>query len=383
MRGHIVMLVRNGLAFDTRVKKEAASLAAAGFRVTVLARKLRDLPEREEVGGATVLRIRGVPRLDRVERGRRWLRRLAGTSVDHIWWTHLGYRRSARGRIRELQPDAVHAHDLNTLHAALGAGVPVVYDAHELELARRRYPGPLARAADRAVERRGIRAAAARITVSEGIARELAQTYGVPEPTVILNSPSLTTRDQEPAVDLRAGLPADAELAVYVGKVLLERAGLEQLVEALPESFHAGFLGPPPADDARAALSGARVHWFDAVPYAQVPATLRAATCTVIPLQNVHRSYDLALPNKLFDSIMAGVPIGVSRLEEASRLVRGHGIGVVFDETSPASIAAALEELAELRRDPGLAARFAALQEEIAWERQEAKLVALYEGLLG
>jgi glycosyltransferase involved in cell wall biosynthesis len=406
MRGHIVMLVRNVLAFDTRVKKEAMSLAAHGFRVTVVARSNGELPEREELGGATVVRIPGVPRFERLAkrlpRGRRYaervLRLLTRSSLEHVWWTHVGFRRAAQRALADLKPDAVHAHDLNTLYAGVAcakrACVPLVYDAHELEVARRAYPGRLARASDRYVERRGSRAAAARITVSPGIAAELARAYSVPEPIVVLNSPSIVTRDRVAPVDLRAALPAGAALTVYIGILPRREAGIEQVVEALallPERHHFGLLGPPPSDEARTRLEAViarhgvadRVHWFSPVPYLDVPAVVGTATSTINPRPQGKRQFDLALPNKFFDSIMAGAPVGVSRVPARARFVEEHGIGVVFDEADPPSIAAAIEELERLRDDPDLPARFARLQEEICWERQEEKLVDLYARLLG
>ena len=399
-RGHIVMLVRNALRFDTRVKKEAASLVARGYRVTVLARKVKEVPEREEIGGAQVLRIPGVPNLPALAKRRPRLQPLLARlgSLDHIWWTHVGFRRATRRVLADLAPDAVHAHDLNTLYAGMAYArrerVPLVYDAHELEVERRAYPGPLARAADRWVERRGSRVAAGRITVSPGIAEVLAKEYGTPLPTVVLNSPSIVTRERSAPIDLRAGLPDGAALTVYVGIVPRTESGIEQVVEALallPERHHFGLLGPAPSDETRARLEAiaerggttGRLHWFAPVPYLDVPAVVGTATSTINPRPAGKVQFDHALPNKFFDSIMAGIPVGVSRVPARARFVEEHGIGVVFDEASPASIAAALQELEAMRDDPELPSRFARLQDEICWERQEEALAGLYGRVLG
>jgi hypothetical protein len=103
----------------------------------------------------------------------------------------------------------------------------------------------------------------------------------------------------------------------------------------------------------------------------------------VIPSPNASASYDLALANKLFDAIMAGMPIGVGPHRAKQHLVSAHRIGVVFDETDPADIARAITGLEEMSRDPAgsLAERLAKVQPEIAWERQEDRLVRLYDAL--
>jgi glycosyltransferase involved in cell wall biosynthesis len=172
---------------------------------------------------------------------------------------------------------------------------------------------------------------------------------------------------------------------------MLGRRGLEQLLRAialLPPRFHVGLLGPAGRPSVRESLDGLarelgvrnRVHWFGSVPHENIPSVLATATCSVIPLQNVNRSYDLTLPNKLFDSIMAGVPVGVGRLSEMQRFVTKHRIGIVFDERDPVDIASAVQELEAMSRDPDgqLAARFADLQCAIGWERQASRLLHLY-----
>ena len=59
--GHnVVMFVRNNCARDVRVRREAATLAAAGHRVTVIAlmpSRPGGLPAQEIVDGYTILRI--------------------------------------------------------------------------------------------------------------------------------------------------------------------------------------------------------------------------------------------------------------------------------------------------------------------------------------
>jgi len=312
--------------------------------------------------------------------------------------SHREYAATAIPMIERLAPDVLHAHDLNTLWAARRYarrwGIPLVYDSHELELHRNTTWTPLKRAVARVVETLGVRSASAVITVSPSIAADLARTYRIPLPAVVLNAPPREAAVASTLVDLKdaAGLSEKETLVIYVGAVLRGR-GLEQLVEALPfspSSLHIGILGPrqpdreePLVSRARADGTADRVHIFDPLPAVLVPAALATADASVSPVQNVCRSYDLALPNKLFDAVMAGVPVGVGGLQEMSRFVRKHEIGVVFDERDPKAIAVALVELigdlpAGLR-DPD---RLEDLRSLVCWERQVEVLLALYRGLL-
>lgn len=71
----IVMLVLNDLSFDGRVRREAAALAAAGWRVLVIGtqRAGGTLPDEEDVDGFAIRRVR-YRRFGQGRRPWRWLR---------------------------------------------------------------------------------------------------------------------------------------------------------------------------------------------------------------------------------------------------------------------------------------------------------------------
>jgi glycosyltransferase involved in cell wall biosynthesis len=307
------------------------------------------------------------------------------------------YARSVLPALCEFDPDVVHAHDLNTLHVARRYcrrhGIPFVYDAHEHELHRNTTWTPLKRAAAAYHEFRGIRAAAASITVSAGIAGDLERWYRIPRPHLVMNSPPLEASLRSASYSLKdaVGLGPEDKLVVYVGKVMRAR-GVEEVVEALPlmlPNVHLGLLGPRASEPEAALLLRAaelgcsgRVHLLDSLPPELVPAAIATADASIIPIQNVCRSYDLAMPNKLFDAVMAGVPILVSDLREMRRFVTEHQLGTVFDERDPLAIARAVADML-LQPPAGVADReaLAALQRSIAWETQAEVLGQLYAAL--
>jgi glycosyltransferase involved in cell wall biosynthesis len=460
-RGRVVMLVRNTVEYDTRVRKEARSLRADGWDVHVIGTK--------PSGGAEYLEMDGVPvhrpllvwryfRLERmhvyrqekrrrvrndrlarmklasdraaaatatgmrakaVRKARAALRRfgrivvrrranLAITSSQRFYelrrslfrsrrsiQDHLDYALQVRPLLVRLRPEVIHANDLDTLWAAWSyarrTGARVVYDAHELETHRNKpYWSPGERLIVRTVESFLIRRCDAVITVSDAIADELVRMYRIPRPAVVLNSPPAAAAElARPEVDLRArlGLTAAHRLAVYVGGIRINR-GIETLTRSLlylPETWHAAVVGPRDRGDlpilslAKELGVQDRLHLVDPVPAATVPAFIRGADVAVSPILNACLSYDLALPNKLFDAVFARLPIVVSGLREMSSFVRRHDVGAIFDESDPVDLARVLVQT-EQNRPAGLDddAAMAELIRSVSWERQEETLRALY-----
>lgn len=433
----IVMLGHHPIERDNRVRKEAESLNGLGYEVVVVCPRATVWPPG---GRAGEVRVRWIEPADRFagwfrayrtilnERSRalgavhdvgRWRRALRGVRRSALrrrgqiakWtyarartvWEPIGYHTdfhaASAAALAELRPDAVHAHDLQTLYAALrharSHGVPFVYDSHELELAHNRRWTAWRRLVFRLFELRGIRAAGAVITVSPPIAEELSRTYRLPRSALVLNSPSIETSHAAPVCDLRerAGLSEDERLVLYVGGLTVAR-GLERVLDAmdlLPPTVHLGALAPAKPDREQALRAEAerrglatRFHLFPAVAAAEVPPVLATADVSVIPFERAGRSYEYAMPNKLFESVMAGVPLAVSGRQTLSTFVREHELGAVFDERDPRSVAAALtavlDEVPEGIRDR---ARLAALQRSVAWEEQVEVLAAVYRRLVG
>lgn len=66
MPKHIVALVNNPAVYDTRVIKQAETLAEAGYRVTVVCRRAPGIPDQERVNGVDYVRV-------------------ASSNVRHVW----------------------------------------------------------------------------------------------------------------------------------------------------------------------------------------------------------------------------------------------------------------------------------------------------------
>ena len=92
-------------------------------------------------------------------------------------------------------------------------------------------------------------------------------------------------------------------------------------------------------------------------------------------------NHEMALPNKLFDYIWAGLPLAVSQLEAMGGLVSEAGLGYTFDPADPASIAVAIRRVLDNRDKLARTVAAPELKERFCWEAQVRELGALYSRL--
>ncbi len=329
--------------------------------------------------------------------------RRQGTIEWLLWW-----RRSAMGwavAAVDAAPlaDVYHGHDLTGLAAAARAGRihgrKVVYDSHEIYLdagsnaTRPRW----AKVIVGAVERRWARRAAALVTVNRAYAAVLEQRLGRKGFVVVHNCPPRWTPEPGPdRLRAAAGIEASAKVVLYHGLFGRDR-GIEQLAEAMLqpglEAAHLVLLGYGPLEPALQALIaerrfGGRAHIVPAVPPDELLGWIATADANAVPLQPTTLNHRLCTPNKLFESIAAGVPVVVSDFQVMRDIVMGDPagpLGEVCDPTSPASIATAIRSI--LDRDDGERAAIrarcrVAAAERWNWETESQRLLTLYESLV-
>lgn len=379
----VLMLVATSVATDTRVLREAQTLAGAGHAVHIIGRSVP--AEFQPPEGLTVSTV-GTSSVFRAEGGAS----LAGRPQRP--WTRLArwallpqHRNSAYGRWaagavvdgRARAFDVVHAHDFTALAAgaalASERGVPYVYDTHELWLGRPREhrPTPLQRRRERAVEGRLGAGAAAVITVGDGVADSLRASYGWRHVVVVRNT---FPAGPEPVARSRP-VP---EALVYAGRLAAYRE-LETVAEASRDlDLPITLLGP--ADDTW--LSGfdpgaAQVRAAESVE--RVDHLLADAGLALVTHSDRWENHRLALPNKLFHAVHAGVPVVATDVGELAKVVREYGLGTLYRPGDAAdlvrAVRAAVADYAVLRRAVAVARR------ELSWSADGERLVAVYDRL--
>jgi len=103
----------------------------------------------------------------------------------------------------------------------------------------------------------------------------------------------------------------------------------------------------------------------------------------LVLFQPGEENHRLALPHKLFDCMLAGLPVIAPAFgEEVAAVVRDAACGVLVDSTDPGAIAAATASLGDPSRRAamGEAGRRAATG-RFGWAGEAARLVALYRRL--
>jgi glycosyltransferase involved in cell wall biosynthesis len=346
-----------------------------------------------------------------------------GSGVDWLLWWHFTIRRwGGRVAVELGSMDVWHGHDLPGLVAADAAAAaswrsgaagggrgetrgqppmiaraPIrIYDSHEIYLESRSNvlrPAWARRIVSR-TERSLVRRTVALVTVNDALAVELTRRLAPARVVVVHNAPPAWEAPSLSSQRLRsaARIPASAPIALYHGGFSAQR-GLRQTAEALLEpgmdAVHLVFLGFGREREALEAMAaegrfGGRLHVLPAVPPDDLLDWVSGADVEVMAIEPATLNHRLSTPNKLFESLAAGVPVVISDLPEMRRIVLDPSsgpLGAVCDPAHPASIATAIRSILEASPEAREALRsrcFAASRDRWNWERESAGLVALY-----
>lgn len=295
------------------------------------------------------------------------LRGLAYWTTEAVRWTN----RALRGR----SFDVVLANDYETVPIGRKvARIGLHADLHEYSTRQReevaawnRRIAPIVRW----VVRRHVTRADSVTTVSEGLARQYEQEFGIRAELV---------RNAAPYVDA-APTPTGTPIRLVHSGAGLEARRLEDTIEAVtrstaPVTLDLFLTCNTPAYVERLRLlaegSGGRVTLHDPVPYAQLMDTLRAYDVGVFVLPPTNFNYRWAMPNKVFDYIQARLALLVGPSPEMGRFVTDLGVGIVTDDFDVEAIVAALDSLTPAAVD-ALKARSSAIAADVSAEQESTR----------
>jgi glycosyltransferase involved in cell wall biosynthesis len=376
------MLVATSLASDTRVLREATTLARAGYAVHVIGKQVPsgwappDGVTASSAGASSMFRAEGAPSLGG--------RRLAAPARVARWLLlpthrHQAFARWAAGAAadaRQREFDVVHAHDFTALEAgadlAAERGVPLIYDSHELWAGRPRAgrPAPLQTWRERIAEARLGTAAAAVLTVGDGVARELRARYGWRHVTVVRNT--------FPVPDPLPAPPARPTGAVYAGRIAPYRE--LEAVAAASRHLDLPITIVGPADETwLARFDPGTAQLRPALPVDEVDALLTSAGLALVTHSDRWANHRLAMPNKLFHAVRAGVPVVATDVGELAALVREHGVGELYRPGDGADLARAVRAARD--RYPELVAAVRRAAPSLSWDADAAALLGVYARL--
>ena len=375
----ITNVVLNDFTRDNRVLKTSIALVEAGHEVTVVALHRNQLP-----------RVEQHPAGFRIERVRIYI---PGFRVlAPFKWAELALRIALTYR----KADAWHCNDaeafgMGLLAKRLRSGLKLVYDCHEFESERNGKPTWLSKAVRR-METRYIRKAEEVIVVSPSIQAAYESRYieqGMRRISLVRNVPNARSGNgATQPLRTNLGLESDDFVAIYQGALTINR-GIETLLAMAPQlngsRIHLVFMGYGMLEPQvmEAVHQNANVHFQPAVPYEQVLDYTGDADVGLVSVKPVCLSYLYCLPNKLFESIQAGIPVLVNDLPDCVALVDEFGIGARVANDTPDGWYAALVE-AESKSPAWKVQAIGGMREAqvaLNWENESHRLTAIYDRL--
>lgn len=386
------MVVWNTFQNDARVKNEAETLAGAGYRVSVHGLHAPGYTESRELLSSGVEVVRHGQR-----QGLRLLAPLKHTARRNSWEliTLVASRFSTHYlmlmTLVRRRPDVIHAHDVNVLPTAWLAarlcGAKLIYDAHEISSGREGY-----RKIGRIVawiEKKIMPRAAGTITTTDARAKFFARAYKVKRPLVLQNRPRLVSVQGDDRLRSGLGLSKPYPIVIYQGGQQPGR-GLERLVRCaldVPNAYFVFVGGGSLHDDLKQLAEDlglqARVFFIPTVPLAELPYFTASADIGVQPIENTCLNHFTTDSNKLFEYVVAGLPVVASDLPEIAKVVKQHDLGLLVKPGDTGALSEALNTLVER---PDLRASYSenALRaaNTLNWEEQEQGLLELYSKVL-
>jgi glycosyltransferase involved in cell wall biosynthesis len=366
----IAYFILNNFDFDSRARLEVETLGAMGHHVEIIA-----------TIGCNSKSYLGFP-IHRIPQWRYPTRKFRFLQYNHY----------AAWVGRRLAADIYHSVDLDTLQAAFwasGGKGKIIYEARELYTELEALSGrPRTQAIWRALERKLIGKTDKVITINESIAKELCIRYGIEKPVVIRNVGRLPKEIKPIDFRKRFEIPADWKVLIYQG-VLRRGQGLPYLLEVMAglENVVLILVGSGPIEDELKAETtrlnlNSKVRFTGQVPPDELANYTAGATAGILFMEDVALNNKLALPQKLFQYLAAGIPQIVSPMPELSGFVESEGTGLVVPLGNSQSAARLIAEFfSDNSRYDKAKANCAVSAPKNNWDVESAKLVELYQCL--
>lgn len=288
---------------------------------------------------------------------------------------------------RRLPLACINCHSVSSLPISVllkrTTGAKLIYDAHELETETNGLGG-WRKHITKWLERSLIREVDASVFVGKEIENWYRKEYGLACTAVVYNCPM--SREVEKSSYFHSHFCISTEIPIFLYQGVLARGrGLEILMEAFREiEQHAVLvlMGYGPLEDwvKNRASETSNVYFHAAVPPDCLLEYTAAADYGVSVIEPTSLSYEYCMPNKLFEYLMARKPVLVSPTREQRDFVTAHDVGVVATDLTPVAVRDAVRRILS-RKVSDFGPAISAARELFNWEKQEAVLKGVYDGL--
>ena len=369
----IINLLFNDFTNDNRVLKISKSLQNNGYEVTLVATHFdKELPKEDVVEGIKVKRFK-VGRI-----------RLLPLNLI-LFWVSI---------VRNFRKENIfHCNDLYTLPPAyvikkfFNKEAKIVYDCHEHETEAGVYiDKPVIKFFAKVFERKMIKEADKVITVSESIADDYVKMYRIEKPSLVLNCPVYKNYPKKDLFRKKFGIGKDKVLFLYQGEYLKGR-GVEELVNIFKKIEHENeklvlilLIYVEKTDIIKEEIKDSKnIYLHEKVSVLEYMEYVSSADWGVFLLKNTCKSYNYSLANKLFDYMMASVPVIVSDLKEMGNFVKEYKVGHVIPEASTSKDIIKLLGKASQEKSEYYQSQLDLVAKRYNWEEQEKVLLKVYK----
>ncbi len=396
----IGMILLEPFPEDIRIDKEAKSLKAAGYECALLCLCEGDQAREEIIDDIRVRRFNPKSRIARK----------LDTLRFHLSFRRPRWEKAIGDYIRNYQIDALHVHNLplcrSSICSARSARIPVVLDFHEnfphgLQIWKEAtWWRDILKAPFKNLkrwlkyERESVLLADHTIVDCLEFKRRLVDS-GLPEEKISYVQNVIDLEAFDPPVPVFTDKYADRFVMIYLG-VIGPQKGLGLALEALPAivkdvpEFHLLAVGPGYArikeELRRRAVQlgvGDNFEMLSPVPHREIFTVLNAGDIALLHLE-YNMNYRASSPHKLFEYMAAGLPVIVSPAESVARIVEEEKVGVVVEYSADemAQTVVTLAKSREMRLEMGERGK-SAVQNKYNWEIESAKIIDIYEDILG
>ena len=287
--------------------------------------------------------------------------------------------------------DAVHCNDLETLPFGVIAKffnkqLKIIYDAHEFETETLWMQNKTKKKIAKLMEGFLIERVDKTITVSNAIAEEYSNIYSIDKPVLILNTPGFKKVVNKDIFRDHFKVSKDKMIFLYQGGFTRGR-GIEMLLETFQEMKDENnvivFMGNGDLEELviMASKQNKNIFYHKAVSQDVLLDYTSSADFGILFYENNCLNHYYCSPNKMFEYIMAEIPVIASNLFEMKRLVEKNKIGVVAKENTAVGLQEAIQKAVKLDGNE-LLSNLKKVKKVYNWEEQEKKLLNFYSKLL-
>ena len=381
----VTMFVWNNFMNDARVLREATALTDLDYTVTVIAKK--ELTEIDLSSSEQVRERVFVNRPLKLELPQKISAKIKSSILTkHIPNMLLMFKMILLGR--KYDTDIYHAHDLNTLIQGIVCAKLrfnrkiLIYDSHEVQTSRTHYSFDkiykiekfLLNFIDKVIVENKTRA-----DYHHDLYKEL--------PAAIHNYSELYDIEKVKTMPLRKeyNIPEDKKIVLYQGG-MQDGRGLFKLLEAFVNIEGSVLFMIGDGKERQNLISyheelglQNKVVFIERVPYKDLRSYTKAADIGIQFLENTNFNHYSASSNKLFEYIMAHVPVIGSRLPEIEQVIENEKIGLTVEAGNTEELTEALNKLIN---DDELRAVFKkntrSAKQKYNWENEKETLTDLY-----